>query len=80
MLAYRGFKEDKVNLRASALTFFSVLSVVPVVAIGFGIAKGFGFEDDMQQLLENEGIQVVDNQIIDFEKHFWDPAIELSLQ
>ena len=24
----------------------------------------------MQQLLENEGIQVVDNQIIDFEKHF----------
>ena len=27
----------------------------------------------MQQLLENEGIQVVDDQIIDFEKHFWEP-------
>ena len=27
----------------------------------------------MQQLLENEGIKVVDNQIIDFEKHFWEP-------
>ena len=27
----------------------------------------------MQQLLENEGIQVVDSQIIDFEKHFWEP-------
>ena len=27
----------------------------------------------MQQLLENEGIQVVENQIIDFEKHFWEP-------
>ena len=27
----------------------------------------------MQQLLENEGIQVVNNQIIDFEKHFWEP-------
>ena len=27
----------------------------------------------VQQLLENEGIQVVDNQIIDFEKHFWEP-------
>lgn len=24
----------------------------------------------MQQLLENEGIEVVDNQIVDFEKHF----------
>ena len=32
----------------------------------------------MQQLLENEGIQVQDNQIVDFEKHFWDPAKELS--
>lgn len=27
----------------------------------------------MQQLLENEGIKVVNNQIIDFEKHFWHP-------
>ena len=27
----------------------------------------------MQQLLENEGIVVIDNQIIDFEKHFWEP-------
>jgi methylated-DNA-protein-cysteine methyltransferase-like protein len=27
----------------------------------------------MQQLLENEGIKVVDNQIIDFEKVFWEP-------
>jgi methylated-DNA-protein-cysteine methyltransferase-like protein len=27
----------------------------------------------MQQLLENEGIKVVDHQIVDFEKHFWEP-------
>jgi len=27
----------------------------------------------MQQLLESEGIEVVDSQIIDFEKHFWQP-------
>lgn len=32
----------------------------------------------MQQLLENEGISIVDNQIIDFHKHFWDPAKELA--
>ncbi|SDQ07936.1 MGMT family protein [Flagellimonas zhangzhouensis] len=31
----------------------------------------------MQQLLENEGVQVKDNQIIDFQKYFWDPAKEL---
>ncbi len=29
----------------------------------------------MQQLLENEGIQVKDNQILDFDKHFWTPEI-----
>lgn len=32
----------------------------------------------MQQLLENEGIDVVNNQVVDFEKYFWDPAVELG--
>ncbi len=27
----------------------------------------------MQQLLESEGVEVVDNQIVNFEKYFWDP-------
>lgn len=31
----------------------------------------------MQQLLESEGIEVIDNQIQNFEKHFWDPNMEL---
>jgi methylated-DNA-protein-cysteine methyltransferase-like protein len=30
----------------------------------------------MQQLLESEGIKVVDHQIVDMEKHFWQPEIE----
>ena len=40
LLALRGFYEDKCSLRASALTFYSLLSIVPVVALIFGIAKG----------------------------------------
>lgn len=32
----------------------------------------------MQQLLENEGIVVMDNQIVDFEKHFWQPKVRLE--
>lgn len=32
----------------------------------------------MQQLLESEGVEVKDNQIVDFNKYFWDPAKELS--
>ncbi len=32
----------------------------------------------MQQLLENEGIEVIDNQIVNFQQLFWDPAKELG--
>jgi membrane protein len=68
LLAIRGFGEDKCQLRASALTFYSLLSVVPVVAMAFGIAKGFGFERLLErQLVENlQGQQEVLEQIIGF--------------
>ncbi|MEM7296853.1 MAG: MGMT family protein [Bacteroidota bacterium] len=33
----------------------------------------------MKELLEAEGIKVKKDQIIDFDKHFWDPMIELGL-
>jgi membrane protein len=53
LLAFRGFYEDKCSLRASALTFYSLLSIVPVVALAFGIAKGFGADKSLEkQLLE----------------------------
>jgi len=31
----------------------------------------------MQQLLESEGIKVIDNKIIDLDAHYWDPSKEL---
>lgn len=31
----------------------------------------------MQQLLENEGVKIVNNQIVDFESHFWQPKAQL---
>lgn len=37
----------------------------------------FDGTDLMQQLLESEGIQVIDNQIINFEKYFWEPEIQI---
>ena len=33
--------------------------------------------EKMQQLLEKEGVAVIDNQVVDFEKLFWDPSQEL---
>lgn len=63
ILAIHKFKEDNINIQASALTFYSLLSVVPVLAMGFGIAKGFGFENYLrQQIVTNfsEHQEVVD--------------------
>lgn len=39
----------------------------------------FGYSDTMMQLLENEGIMVVDDQIQRFSELFWDPVKELGI-
>jgi membrane protein len=55
-------------LRASSLTFYTLLSVVPVVAMFFGVAKGFGFEKRLEnQLFERfPGQEEVLGQVINF--------------
>lgn len=39
----------------------------------------FGSPDEMQRRIEAEGIKVENDQVVDFQKYFWDPAIELGL-
>lgn len=57
-LAIRGFHEKECKFKASALTFFSLLSIVPIIAVMFGIAKGFGLQKQVEeQLAKNFGIQ-----------------------
>jgi membrane protein len=51
LLTIHGFIKDRCTLRASALTFYSLLSVVPVVAMAFGISKGFGLEQRLEKQL-----------------------------
>ena len=43
--------KDDCALRASALTFYTLLSVVPILGVAFGIAKGFGLEKLLEQQL-----------------------------
>lgn len=68
LLAFKGFNEDKVQVRASALTYYSVLSVVPVMAMVIGIAKGFGFQESVEKEIEKafSGQQEVQNFLLDF--------------
>jgi membrane protein len=68
LLASRGFNEHKCRLRASALTFYSLLSVVPVVALAFGIAKGFGSDKILEKTLLEKfpGQEEVLVQVVNF--------------
>jgi methylated-DNA-protein-cysteine methyltransferase-like protein len=39
----------------------------------------FGDATRMQTLLEAEGIEILNDQIVDFQKHFWNPTEELAI-
>ena len=56
------------SLHATALSLFSVLSVVPILALAFGIAKGFGLEVMMQEEIKKAFVANPDiaNFLIDF--------------
>lgn len=74
ILSIQGFTRHQGPLRASALTFYSLLSLVPVAAMAFGIAKGFGFERRLrQELLDRfSAQQEVVQQIIGFAQNMLD--------
>lgn len=64
--AIRGFFADDCYSKASALTFYSLLSIVPILAVIFGIAKGFGFEKALEkEIIErfSEQKEVMDHLI-----------------
>lgn len=45
-----------------------------------GVLSGklfFGAPTRMQELLEEEGVQIRDDQVVHFQALFWDPAVEL---
>ena len=68
VLALRGSYENKVTVRASALTYYTLMSIVPILAMGFGIAKGFGADKYLeQQLMESlKGQEEIMNKLIAF--------------
>ena len=78
-LASRGFMRDNCQKTASVLTYFSLLNMVPVVAVAFAMAKGFGLE----KLIEKEIHQIaakanwqadITNQIITFSHRLLEQA------
>jgi membrane protein len=74
VLSVNGFANDKCTLRASALTFYSLISIVPVLAMAFGIAKGFGFDHILEERVREQfqGQEEVFNQAISFARNMLD--------
>ena len=79
LLASRGFIRDNCQKTASVLTYYSLLNIVPVVAVAFAIAKGFGLE----KLIEKQILQAAEKanwqadittQILSFSHNLLDQA------
>jgi len=67
-MAVQGFIYDQCGLRASALTYYSLLAIVPILALIFGIAKGFALDALVEKeiLVQFQTYEAVASHAIDF--------------
>jgi len=68
-LVLKNFWQDNCLLRASALAFTSILSLVPLLALAFAILKGFGVQNQVEPLMLEQlsgGSQEVAGKIISY--------------
>jgi membrane protein len=75
-IAVSEFLKDDCALRASALTFYTLLSVVPILGVAFGIAKGFGLEKMLEEqlLAQMAGQEQALERILSFTRNMLDSA------
>jgi membrane protein len=55
LLASRRFDRDNCQKTASVLTYYSLLNVVPILAVAFAVAKGFGLEKMIEKQIVDIG-------------------------
>jgi membrane protein len=68
-LVIRDFRDDQCLLRASALTFTTILSIVPFFALTFSVLKGFGVHNKIEPLILNKvaaGSQEIVDRVITY--------------
>jgi membrane protein len=76
IITFHDFVRDKCGIKASALTYLSILSIVPVIATLFGIAKGFGLEINLQEQLKEffSGQEMVMDETFKYAQRMLDNA------
>ncbi|GJM59685.1 hypothetical protein PEDI_02370 [Persicobacter diffluens] len=75
-LAVNGYLKDRCGFRASALTYFTLLSIVPVMALAFGIAKGFDLDKKLEGIIFSslKGQEEIAHQLVDFSERMLSSA------
>lgn len=51
IITFKGFVDQMILLRASALCFSTLFAVVPVLAVGFSMLKGLGVQSEIEEIL-----------------------------
>ena len=69
------FKKDRIREKASNLTYFTLLSIVPVIAMAFGISKGFGMERILREQLS---LFFTSGEVLKYIMEFANKAIETA--
>ncbi len=62
-LAVRSAYLDRLPFQASALTFMTLLSLVPALAISFALAKGLGYADQLEKFLLNSEYTITQAEV-----------------
>ena len=53
ILVARGFKDQVLVVRANSLSFSLLFAFIPMMALIYAIARGFGFEEVIQEILSD---------------------------
>lgn len=73
-LTGRFFVRDKISRDATALTYYTLFSIIPFAALSFGIAKGFDLDTLLRQTLEQHFSQ--HRETLDWIYRFSDSTLE----
>ncbi|MDD4197897.1 MAG: YihY/virulence factor BrkB family protein [Paludibacter sp.] len=76
VIAFRGFLQDKLVVRASALTYSIMFAIVPLIALFIAIGKGFGVDYLIRQWLEEA--LIAQKELIPFIMEFVERYLETA--
>ncbi len=63
LLSISRYEDDRIQVRASALTYSTIFSIIPILALLFAIARGFGFNAMIEDLIR-QGVVSQQSELI----------------